>query len=29
MSPLVQNIKRIAFVASQTPEAREACAATG
>ena len=26
MSPLVQNIKRIAFVASQTPEAREACA---
>ncbi len=27
MSPSAQNIKRIAFVASSTPEAREACAA--
>jgi len=26
MSPLAQNIKRIAFVASSTPEARDACA---
>jgi NAD+ kinase len=26
MSPLVENIKHIAFVASPTPEAREACA---
>jgi NAD+ kinase len=26
MSPLAQNISRIAFVASQTPEARDACA---
>jgi NAD+ kinase len=26
MSPLAHNIKRIAFVASSTPEAREACA---